>query len=139
METINFTNRTRTVKNRTSKTSLTYNDKYRINITTTHDKNRKCYRTYVSLVEVEQRENFIVVEKSIGDIFNGWFATTILELSCTRFSELTFNEAIEHSLEYFNASYLSKYETEIARLLLIDKGYVPVIDELAYTTTKENN
>jgi len=117
METIKFTNRNRSVKNRTSTTALTYNDKYRINISTTHDKNRKCYRTYVSLVEVELRENFIVVEKSIGSIFGEWFASTILELSCTRFNELTFKEAIEHSLEYFTASYLSKYETEIQRLL----------------------
>ena len=38
---------------RKNKLTITYNDLYRVNVTTIHDKERKQYRTYVSVVSFE--------------------------------------------------------------------------------------
>jgi len=112
---LTLTDKTITQNNRTQKLKLTYNNKYRVVVSTTHDKERKCYRTYVSLVEVEFRNNF-VIEKSIGSIFSDLYAKVIRTTECNRFSQSSFEIECANARNDYNAI-SNHYETTITHLL----------------------
>jgi hypothetical protein len=100
---------------RKNKYTITYNDKFRVNVTTTHDKERKVYRTYVSVVSFEISNNF-VIEKSIGSIFGDLFAKTIRTTECNRFSQSSFDIECANARNDYNAL-ANHYETVITHLL----------------------
>lgn len=101
--------------NRKQKLTVTYNDKFRVNVTTTHDVERKCYRTYVSVVSFEISNNF-VIEKSIGSIFGDLFARVIRTTPCNRFSQSSFDiECANARNDYDKLS--NDYERIITSLL----------------------
>jgi hypothetical protein len=100
---------------RKNKLTITYNDKFRVNVTTTHDKERKVYRTYVSVVSFELSNNF-VIEKSIGSIFGDLFAKTIRTTPCNRFSQSSFDSEFANAVIEYN-SLVTHYETVITHLL----------------------
>lgn len=103
-------------KERRNKLTITYNDKYRVNVVTIHDKARKEYRTYVSVVSFEKLDNNFVVEKSIGSIYGSLYATTIRTTECNRFSQSSFDiEFANGVIEY--GSRVTHYETVITHLL----------------------
>jgi hypothetical protein len=103
-------------KERSTKLTITYNDKFRVNVTTTHDKERKVYRSYVSVVSYEKLDNNFVIEKSIGSIFGDLFAKTIRTTPCNRFSQSSLDiEFANAVIEYNVISHL--YETTITHLL----------------------
>lgn len=100
---------------RKQKLTVTYNDKFRVNVTTTHDVERKCYRTYVSVVSFEISNNF-VIEKSIGSIFGDLFARVIRTTPCNRFSQSSFDiECANARNDYDKLS--NDYERVITSLL----------------------
>ena len=100
---------------RKNKMTITYNDLYRVNVTTIHDKERKQYRTYVSVVSFELSNNF-VIEKSIGSIFGDLFAKTIRTTECNRFSQSSFDIECANARNDYN-SLVNHYETVITHLL----------------------
>ena len=100
---------------RKNKMTITYNDLYRVNVTTIHDKERKQYRTYVSVVSFELSNNF-VIEKSIGSIFGDLFAKTIRTTECNRFSQSSFDIECANARNDYN-SLVNHYETIITHLL----------------------
>lgn len=115
---LTLTDKKITQNNRTQKLNLTYNNKYRVVVSTTHDKERKCYRTYVSLVEVEFRANnpYFVIEKSIGSIFSDLFAKVIRTTECKRFSQSSFDVECANARNDYNAI-SNDYEKIITHLL----------------------
>jgi hypothetical protein len=101
--------------NRKQKLTVTYNDKFRVNVTTIHDVERKCYRTYVSVVSFEISNNF-AIEKSIGSIFGDLFARVIRTTPCNRFSQSSFDiECANARNDYDKLS--NDYEKVITSLL----------------------
>ena len=100
---------------RKNKMTITYNDLYRVNVTTIHDKERKVYRTYVSVVSFELSNNF-VIEKSIGSIFGDLFAKTIRTTECNRFSQSSFDIECANARNDYN-SLVNHYETVITHQL----------------------
>jgi len=100
---------------RKQKYTITYNDKFRVNVTTIHDKERKVYRTYVSVVSFEISNNF-VIEKSIGSIFGGLYATVIRTTPCNRFSQSSFDIECANARNDYNAI-SGHYEQQILVLL----------------------
>jgi hypothetical protein len=100
---------------RKNKLTITYNDLYRVNVTTIHDKERKVYRTYVSVVSFEISNNF-VIEKSIGSIFGDLFAKTIRTTPANRFSQSSFDIECANARNDYN-SLVNHYETVITHLL----------------------
>jgi len=100
---------------RKNKMTITYNDKFRVNVTTIHDKERKVYRTYVSVVSFEISNNF-VIEKSIGSIFGDLFAKTIRTTPANRFSQSSFDIECANARNDYN-SLVNHYETVITHLL----------------------
>jgi hypothetical protein len=100
---------------RKNKMTITYNDLYRVNVTTIHDKERKQYRTYVSVVSFELSNNF-VIEKSIGSIFGDLFAKVIRTTECNRFSQSSFDIECANARNDYN-SLVNHYETVITHLL----------------------
>ncbi len=100
---------------RKQKHTITYNDLYRVNVTTIHDKERKVYRTYVSVVSFEISNNF-VIEKSIGSIFGDLFAKTIRTTPANRFSQSSFDIECANARNDYNAL-ANHYETVITHLL----------------------
>ena len=100
---------------RKQKHTITFNDKFRVNVTTTHDKERKVYRTYVSVVSFEISNNF-VIEKSIGSIFGDLFAKVIRTTPCNRFSQSSFDIECANARNDYNAI-SNHYETVITSLL----------------------
>ena len=103
-------------KERSTKLTITYNDKFRVNVTTTHDKERKVYRSYVSVVSYEKLDNNFVIEKSIGSIFGDLFAKTIRTTPCNRFSQSSFDSEFANAVIEYN-SLVTHYETVITHLL----------------------
>jgi hypothetical protein len=110
-----ITNTTTRQTDRKQKHTITYNDKFRVNVTTIHDKERKCYRTYVSVVSFEISNNF-VIEKSIGSIFGDFFAKVIRTTPCNRFSQSSFDIECANARNDYNAI-SNHYETVITHLL----------------------
>jgi hypothetical protein len=100
---------------RKQKHTITYNDKFRVNVTTTHDKERKHYRTYVSVVSFEISNNF-VIEKSIGSIFGDLFARVIRTTPCNRFSQSSFDIECANARHDYN-KLINEYEQIITSLL----------------------
>jgi hypothetical protein len=96
-------------------TNFTYENRLRVKVTTSHNKERKEFRTYVSVVWFEQNGNF-VIEKSIGSIFGDLFARTIAVTPCNRYSEKNFELAIAEGLAKFNEVAL-EYEVRVGSLL----------------------
>jgi hypothetical protein len=103
------------VNNRTHSLRLTYSFNYRVVVSTTHDSTRKCYRTTLSLVQVESRNNGIEIEKSIGSIFDKLFVNTIDTIPCNRFSETSFATATETGISLYFNKYETQYLNEIAK------------------------
>jgi hypothetical protein len=100
---------------RRNKLAITYNNQYRVNVVTIHDKARKEYRTYVSVVSVEFSNNF-VIEKSIGSIYGSLYATTIRTTPANRFSQSSFDIEVANGVIEYN-SRVTHYETVITHLL----------------------
>lgn len=115
--TLQLTNRTQQVKDRTHTTRFTYNNKWRVIVSTSHNANAKQFRTTISLMEFEQRENGISVEKSIGNIFDYWFSNCIETISCARYSERNFALAVESGLKKFFNEYQNEYENQVVQIL----------------------
>ena len=101
---------------RKNKLTITYNDKFRVNVTTIHDKERKVYRTYVSVVSFEKLDNNFSIEKSIGSIFGDLFATTLRTTPANRFSQSSFDIECANARNDYN-SLVNHYETVITHLL----------------------
>lgn len=106
---------------RKQKLTVTYNDKFRVNVTTIHDKERKVYRTYVSVVSFEISNNF-VIEKSIGSIFGDLFARVIRTTECNRFSQSSFDIECANARNDYNK--LSNDYEQIITSLLNDKEQI---------------
>ena len=104
-------------KNRSHATRFDYNNKYRVIVTTTYNQNAKMFRTIISLMEFDDRQNGIQIEKSIGSIYDYWFSNCIETISVPRFSKSTFANAIESGLTKFLNSYQTEYEKEITQML----------------------
>ena len=98
-------------------TRLTYNDKYRVIVMTRYHVKNKMFHTIVSLMEIEQRDNGIEIEKSIGSIFDYWFQNCIETISVPRFSKSSFGNAIESGLTKFFNNFQTEYEKEITQIL----------------------
>jgi hypothetical protein len=73
------------------------------------------YRTYVSVVSFEISNNF-VIEKSIGSIFGGLYATVIRTTPCNRFSQSSFDIECANARNDYNAL-SGHYEQQITALL----------------------
>jgi len=101
---------------RKNKLTITYNDLYRVNVTTIHDQQRKQYRTYVSVVSFEKLDNNFSIEKSIGSIFGDLFAKTIRTTPANRFSQSSFEIECANARNDYN-SLVNHYETIITHLL----------------------
>lgn len=122
--TLALTNRTQQVTtnnsgvcSHTHTTRFTYNNKWRVIVSTSRYKTAKEIRTTLSLVEYEQRDNGISVEKSIGNIFDYWFSNCIEIIPCARYSERTFALAVESGLTKFFNEYQNEYENQIVQIL----------------------
>ena len=96
-------------------TNFTYENRLRVKVTTSHNKDRKEFRTYVSVVWFEESGNF-VIEKSIGSIFGDLFAKTIAVTTCNRYSEKNFELAIAEGIAKYNAI-AHEYEPIVNQLL----------------------
>jgi len=107
---------------RKQKLTVTYNDKFRVNVTTIHDKERKVYRTYVSVVSFELSGNNFVIEKSIGSIFGDLFARVIRTTPCNRFSQSSFDIECANARNDYNK--LSNDYEQIITSLLNDKEQI---------------
>jgi hypothetical protein len=106
---------TRSSRERSFTTNYTYENRLRLKVTTSHNKERKEFRTYVSVVWFEESGNF-VIEKSIGSIFGNLFAKTIAVTPCNRYSQKNFDLAVAEGLAKFQAI-AYEYDETIEQLL----------------------
>jgi hypothetical protein len=106
---------TRSSRDRSFTTNHTYENRLRVKVTTSHNKDRKEFRTYVSVCWFEESGNF-VIEKSIGSIFGDLFAKTIAVTPCNRYSEKNFELAIAEGIAKFQ-SIAHEYEPIVNQLL----------------------
>ena len=113
-----LTNTQEKTGDRTHSIRYTYNNKYRVIVTTSYYKAQKMYRTAVSLVEVEFAEHGFVIEKSIGSIFNHRFVNHIAHsLPVPRYSEKAFAESVRYGIRHYTENYRADYVADIAELL----------------------
>ena len=102
-------------RERSFTTNYTYENRLRVKVTTWHNKDRKEFRTTVSVVWFEESGNF-VIEKSIGSIFDNLFARTIAVTPCSRYSQKNFDLAVAEGLAKYNAI-AHEYDVIVNQLL----------------------
>ena len=105
-------------RTRTYRTSFTYNGGYRVNVSTTHNKENKTYSSLISLVSYEDTGTGFTVEKSIGSIFSDNFAYRFVSAeSIARYSQPSLQLTHENHLQQFKLEQQNKYEAKIHSLL----------------------
>ena len=95
---------------RSYKTSFTFDNGYRINVSTYHNKDRKQYVAYCSLVEYEDKPN-VTVERSVGSLFDQTFAYYFVSpVSVDRYSQKNLEAEHKNNVLQFKYEQLAKYE-----------------------------